>query len=159
MFHQKECFGLPRGSLPGYSQVRLSGGTSFGSTATAIRCFTTILRISGPDIVYRSDSVNGDSFTIASDGIYAMQWVDAPVGDTNVHELGFSVNSTQLTTEPSSCALSTIITFALNTNSTTYVNASATWPLYAGDIIRAHATPGELTSNTSSTLFSIVRVA
>src|SRR5438067_1806241 len=76
------------------SRIRLTGSTGNGSTATVIRIFTTIIENIGTDITYATNAVNGDSFTINQDGIYAMTYTDLFSG---AEAMGLSLNASSLT--------------------------------------------------------------
>jgi hypothetical protein len=72
-----------------YSEVSLANGNGYGSTGIYARTFTTVITDQGTKITYRSDPVDGDSFTVNADGLYAVSYTD---GDPAVDNVGISRN-------------------------------------------------------------------
>ena len=58
------------------SVVHVDIGNGFGSTNIKIRRFTTVVTNTGSDITYADSATLGGSFTINTDGIYAITYTD-----------------------------------------------------------------------------------
>lgn len=132
----------------GDHQVIVSGGNGAGSTATAIRRYTTIKRNVGTNITYADSSVNGATFTINEAGLYEISVRDT--GSTGSASAGASVNTTTPTVVASSA--NGVVCYTVVGNSTSAV--TRTVRLATGDVVRSHGTGG--TDTTAE--FSIVRV-
>ena len=122
--------------------VSVSGGSSFGSTNTKIRRFTTVDQNIGTAITYASSATLGDSFTINQPGWYMMDLQDFASSASSVMG-GMSLNTTEPTVTINGQAdKSQIITFAAVSNSTTTVfsggSAQAVRYLIIGDVVRVH---------------------
>ena len=76
-----------------FGEVYLTGGNGHGSSGTTTRCFTTLVKQTGTDIVYTADTTNGDYFTVGASGMYAFYWADTSSTTTTA---GFTNNSNQL---------------------------------------------------------------
>lgn len=145
--------GLP--VVPPKSMVRLNTANGYGSTNTKIRRFTTPVTNQGTDITYADSITLGASFTINTNGVYAISYTDNfnTASSTN----GISLNSNQLTTNISGITVSNIL--AMNTAPTAnfLAHCGATLYLNAGDVIRPHdeGTP----VGTSPVIFTITRVS
>jgi hypothetical protein len=141
------------GALP--SMVRLNTDNGFGSTNTAIRRYTTTVTNQGSDITYADSATLGATFTINTNGVYAISMGFAT--GTAGAQFGVSLNSTQLTTAFASIAIADQLceaTVAANG----YVSTAATC-LYlpSGSVIRAHGPAGGTSAGNS--MFTITRVA
>lgn len=135
---------------PGDHEVIVSGVNGTGSTNTAIRRFTTVVRNIGSDITYSDSAANGAAFTINATGLYSLYTVD---GNAVNSPVGVSVNSTTLST-PSSTATGVVcITIS---GAGARVSSSRTMRLVAGDVVRAHVSSGS--TGSAEAMFSIVRV-
>ena len=136
--------------------VRLHTANGYGSTNTAIRRFTTTVQNTGADITYADSATLGATFTINTDGVYAVSYTDNFNGGAS---MGLSLNSTQLTTAISSdlMAAADILAMAVTGAVNHLGSVSAQLYLSAGDIIRAH-TAGSVTGLNNS-VFSIARVS
>jgi len=138
------------------SMVRLRTANGVGSTNTAIRRLTTVVLNQGSDITYADSATLGATFTIVNAGMYAVSATDSYNGS---NYLGFSLNSTQLTT-----GIASITPIdRLNVNTTTAANqpVSCAWAGYlsAGDVIRMHVSASVTTgADTGLTCFSIARM-
>ena len=75
--------------------VTVNTGNGMGSVATKIRRWTTLEGSAGTAITYADSATDGGSFTINSNGLYAITATDSSAGAAGY--LGISVNSTQLT--------------------------------------------------------------
>jgi len=139
------------------SQVIVSSGNSSnGSTNTRIRRFTVTEMTIGTDITYADSATLGGSFTINSDGVYAISYTD---DYTASRSFGISVNGTALSTNIQS------ITYAqgkraVATNPANSSPAVAAWTgfLAAGAIVRAQNDGGPGTNNDNC-MFTITKVS
>ena len=115
------------------SVVTVTTPTGYGSSNTRIVKYGATRLSTGTTITYTSSATNGDSFTINEDGLYMLSLVDSGSGTV----LGFSVNSTQLSTDIDSITAADRIALASAGNTNTICVAT---PYYfaAGDVVRAH---------------------
>lgn len=131
------------------SMIRLSTTNGYGSTNTLVRRWTTTVTNQGSDITYADSAANGGSFTINTNGVYAITYVDqfnaAGGAIITLNQVNQTANS--------SCLCST------NTSSANSLSA-ASWVGYlvAGAVIRATGSAPSGT-NTAYTAFTIARVA
>lgn len=140
----------------GLGSVWVGTSNGYGSTNTAIRRFLTTYLLSGTDITYADSEANGASFTINTTGIYSISYTDS---FNEAHDLGVSLNSTQLTTLVVSITAANRLTMCTTAAGSYRNNCSVTVPLTAGDVIRPHAgAPGGGTAPTNAH-FTISRVA
>jgi hypothetical protein len=136
------------------SMVRLNTANGYGSTNTVIKRYTNTVTNQGTDITYADSATLGASFTINTDGVYAIT-VTASAASTIL--AGISINSAQLTTS----ILSITTGNRLAANAGSAGNASTcSWVgfLSATNVIRPH-TDGSATSGAGVEQFTIVRVA
>lgn len=143
------------GALP--SMVWLINFNGWGSTNTAIRRFLTTQINQGTDITYADSATLGSSFTINTNGVYAISYSD--IFSTN-NFAGISLNSNQLTTPVAGITQSNIVAIGSSAAANANINCQTTMYLPAGSVIRAHSSAG-LTNgtNASSLIFTITRVA
>lgn len=142
-------------TIPLGSMVRLNTANGYGSTNTKIRRFTNTVTNQGTDITYADSATLGASFTINTNGVYAISYSDC---FTAPAVLGPSVNSTQLTTNLESITATNVLS-ANTTGSSNFVGVSA-WAGYltAGDIIRPHSAGVAVGSVANGVQFTITRV-
>ena len=117
------------------SYVRLNTANGYGSTNTKIRRFTTTVNSAGTDITYADSATLGGTFTINTNGVYSACYNDQFTG---TEQLGFSRNSTQLTTGITGIAVADILTVALTITASQPSAVAATFYANSGDVIRAH---------------------
>jgi hypothetical protein len=138
------------------SMVRLNTANGYGSTNTKIRRFTTTVTNQGSDITYADSATLGATFTINTNGVYAISYSDsftAPGGF-----LGLSLNSSQLTTSILTITVSTVLAITYcATNESTIATVSAYFA--AGDVIRPHTDGTAVGVYTQNLQFTITRVA
>ena len=133
------------------SMVRLNTSNGYGSTNTLIRRFTNIVTNQGSDITYADSATLGGSFTINTNGVYAVSHTDA-----GVTYAGLSLNTTQPTTAiaalttPSQCLGIGVLA--------SYGGCSWTGYLPSGSVVRAHHNAANA-GGTTSVQFTIVRIA
>jgi hypothetical protein len=137
--------------LPQFSEgdscIRLDTANGYGSTANKIRRFSNVRQNIGSDIAYADSATLGSTFTIQTDGTYAISYSDHIGG-----AVGISRNSTELTT--TIAAINVADRLAHENDSVT----SVAWQGYlnAGDVIRPH-TEG-LAAISTNVLFTISKV-
>lgn len=138
------------------SMVRLNTANGYGSTNTVIRRFTNVVTNQGSDITYADSATLGASFTINTNGVYAISYSD---GFVSADYLGISLNSSQLTTGIHAITASDKLCISATSGANIAATASITLYLPSGSIIRPHATTtsgtGAVTANTN---FTITRV-
>ena len=137
------------------SSVTAAGYTGYGSTNTKIVRFTALVESIGSGVVYDFSSVNGDTFTIKEDGVYAVSF--AAYGNSS-SIIGISLNATGLTTNISSTTWANG-NRGLTYNSATAAAVSKTMILRAGDVLRAHTDGVALDVSTAYTQFTVTKVA
>jgi hypothetical protein len=141
------------GALP--SMVRLNTDNGYGSTNNKIRRFTNIVTNQGSDITYADSVTLGATFTINTNGVYAVTVSDCM---SNAY-VGLSLNTTQPTV---AIQLLTNLSEQLGAAYTggTGVSSSISWTGYlaSGSVIRSH-NDGTATSAAAVQNFTIVRVA
>lgn len=116
-----------------------SGSGPRGSTNTAIRRFETVAHNNDCGKFTLNQSVtDGDSVTIDVDGVYSVSYTDFGSAAVNI---GISVNSNQLTTDPLSITPGDRRCLG-HANGSNTDNCSYTGRFKNGDIIRPHVTPG-----------------
>lgn len=138
------------------SMVRVNTANGYGSTATVIRRFSNIVTNQGVDITYADSATNGATFTINTNGVYAISYTGNPNGINFL--TGISLNTSQVTTTVG--AINTNDRLAMSQAYTTGATTQCSWTGYlsAGSIIRAHE-DGNASSNASAYHFTITRVA
>ena len=138
------------------SMVQLYQANGQGSTNTAIRRFSTTITNVGSDITYADSATLGASFTINTNGVYAINYSDQFNG---AGQVGLSLNSSQGSTSIASITDTNRICITNTYTSNVNAIASATLYLPSGSVVRPHSIAG--TANGSSpqlSTFLIVRV-
>ncbi len=136
------------------SMIRLNTSNGYGSSGTKIRRFLTVITSQGTDITYTDDAANGASFTINTNGVYAISYTD--LFNANA-VLGASLNSTQLSTAIYNTTSPSSIVFMVASSANSPIASGVTLYLNAGDVIRAH-TDGIASGSAGTCWFTIVRV-
>jgi hypothetical protein len=137
------------------SYVRLNTANGYGSTNTVIRRFTNIVDNVGVDITYADSATLGATFTINTNGVYSVSYVD---NFNAVSNIGLSINSTQLTTDIGAISVATRLAISTSGGANYSVSTSATFYAAATSIIRAHD-DGAATGLAGRQNFTIARVA
>lgn len=119
------------------SEIWLNGGNGSGATNTMIRRFTTVVKNAGTDISITQDATNGDSFTINTDGLYAITYLDKD--GTGGVAWGISVNSNQLTTAITAITASNVLAVTWGPSAAAPDTCTIIYKATAGDVIRAHS--------------------
>lgn len=144
------------GALPSCIQVNTPNG--HGSTNTMIRRFTNTVLNQGSDITYADSATLGASFTINTNGVYAISY-----GDTcNSADIsGISLNTTQPTVAIYLLTnASEALAMGVGTNGvSTATSCSWTGYLPAGSVVRAHTSGAATGLYPAATRFTITRVA
>jgi len=138
------------------SMVRVQAINGYGITNTVIRRFTTVVTNQGTDITYADSATLGASFTINTNGVYAISYVDQFNQATT---FGISLNSTQLTTALVNITASAIVAETSSTGAQFYAVCATTIFLPAGSVLRAHTTGTASGANPNTMQFAITRVA
>lgn len=120
----------------------------YGSSGTRIRRFLTVVENYGDDFTYTDDATDGHYITINRDGVYSFTYSDG----VNIN-VGFSLNSTQLSTNIDTITAADRLCNELASNSN-YGTVSVTLPLKRGDVIRAHS--GGTSAHVSSERTSLI---
>jgi hypothetical protein len=136
------------------SMVRVNTANGYGSTNTKIPRFTNVVANQGSDITYADSATLGASFTINTNGVYAISYSDAFGGTVG---FGISLNTTTTTTNFNAIAVSERLSIATCSSSGASVTAQSTVYLAAGAVVRPHV--DGTASTGSGNLFTITRVA
>lgn len=142
--------------MPVQSMVRLHTANGSGSTNTAIRRFTTTVTSQGTDVTYADSATLGATFTINTNGVYAISYTDAFVGSSR---LGLSLNSTQLSTAIVNITTADKLCAELTPAANNEATISWTGYLASGAVVRPHSDLGGNAASLTLTQFTIVRIA
>ena len=141
-------------AVPAQSMIRVATSNGFGSTATAIRRFSTLIATQGTDITYVDSVTLGGTFTINVNGVYGMSY------SQNLNSTGqrasITLNSTSLTASPINLANAQVLAIAAMSAASYVLPLASTVYLQAGDIVRAQ---DDAPVGVLATVFSITRVA
>ena len=137
------------------SQVSVTTGNLHGAVGTKIRIFSGTPSIKGADITYATSANAGNSFTVNSDGVYSMHYID--YSTAGVVRLGISVNASSQTTNIQSLAIAEIAAIGETSSAGGEATLSATLFLKSGDIVRAHTAGGP--DGTTNVKFVIKKIA
>lgn len=130
------------------SEVWIYGGNGFGSTLTTIRRWSNSILNLGPDITYADNASNGATFTINTDGFYAINYSELASG--GAVDMYILLNGTSNSIEEDRLSI-------INNDANDFSTASAVKHLKSGDVIRALAS-GTAPTNTDSSQFRVTRV-
>ena len=139
------------------SMVRLNTANGYGSTNTKIRRFTNTVTNQGTDITYADSATLGASFTINTNGVYAISYTDCT--NSLNWNAGISLNTTTPTTNIQSCAVGEILAATFISTADVATNVGWTGYLTASSVIRAHNAGGTVGANPNTVQFTITRVA
>lgn len=138
------------------SMIKLRNANGYGSTNNKIRRFTDEDVNQGSDITYVDSDTLGASFTINTDGTYAISYSDQ---FNTAGVAAISLNSSQLTTAASGTSDNSILSSNTSDSANRSVNPNWAGFLSSGDVIRPH-TEGNISGvNTVFEVFTIVRIA
>ena len=138
------------------SMVRLNTANGYGSTNTVIRRFTNTTTNQGADITYADSATLGATFTINTNGVYAISYTDNFTASSAV---GLSLNSTALTTAPQVLAVAEILAIAFTISNGLTAVAAWTGYLPSGSIVRAQTQGTAVGTSVNAVQFTITRVA
>lgn len=137
------------------SMVQLHTSNGHGSTNTKIRRFSTVITNQGSDITYADSESLGGTFTINTNGVYAISYTDQwDAGQW----FGLSLNSNQLTTDNTSITAAHRLGVVHSGGANETEMVSNTVYIAAGGVVRAHTNGNTSGSNTSFANFTITRV-
>lgn len=148
------------GSQQPRSEIYVTKGNGFGSSATKIRRFVNLEKSTGTALTYTDSSILGASFVINEDGVYAISYADLTTGSAASSAWGVSVDSNQLSTNLGLISNQNRLAFLHNPGSDVNAVTSVTTYLEAGRVIRPH-THGVLPAaeNEVFTSFRITKVS
>jgi len=142
--------------VPVQSMVRLHTSNGYGSTNTMIRRFTTQVTNLGSDITYADSATLGATFTINTNGVYAISYSDQ---GSAANYCGISLNSSELTTSINTIIAADRLVMTTFPAGSQTGNTSWTGYLAAGAVVRPHTAAAAVGSFPATTAFTIVRVA
>ncbi len=137
------------------SMVRLNTANGHGATNTCIRRFTNVVTNQGVDITYTDSATLGATFTINTNGVYAISYNDA-INGTFV--MGISLDSSQLSTSVASITVSDILSGVASPLVNLCGHAAWVGYLPVGSVVRPH-TDGTAGVSTQKAQFTITKVA
>jgi hypothetical protein len=139
------------------SMVRVDTANGFGSVNTAIRRYLNTRTNQGSDIIYADSASLGSSFTINTDGVYAIS-VSEQSNSTSTW-IGITLNGTQNTLSVFSINPADVLSIATNQAGNGYP-AFCSWTGYlpAGSVIRPHTYGSPVGNILSGNTFTIARV-
>jgi hypothetical protein len=145
---------IQAGSINDGSRIWVHSATTYPSTATRIRRYTTLLESYGGKLRYDVDSTLGSRFTVVVPGRYTMHLIDEGTGATVA---GISLNATvsEQATNLNAIAAANKMCFASD-STVAYVLASVTRDLLVGDVLRSHDQATGDTAATDNRIFAIV---
>jgi len=138
------------------SMVRLNTANGYGATNTAIRRFTNTVTNQGSDITYADSATLGASFTINTNGVYAISYTD---NFNTLSTCGITLNDSNLTGSITTSAASAVL--AAVTPSAANYAGSTSWTGYlpSGSVIRANGAGIPVGTIAGEVQFTVVRVA
>ena len=148
-------FTVPPAITAVQSMVQLHTSNGHGSSSSKIRRFTTTITNQGSDITYADSASLGGTFTINTNGVYAISYIDQwDAGQW----FGLSLNSNQLTTDVTSITAAHRLG-VVNSNAANVTEmVSNTVYIASGGVVRAHTNGNTSGSNTAFVNFTITRV-
>lgn len=127
------------------SMVRLIGGDGFGSTNTSVRRFLSVVKNLGSAVEYVPSATEGDHFLIKERGLFHISYVED--SSSGVLNGGVSVNSTQLSADPTAISKIDMVVFIRpDSASSDWSSGSNSVVLEVGDIVRV-----QCSSNVTNT--------
>lgn len=142
------------GALP--SMVRLNTANGYGSTNTVIRRFTNTVTNQGADITYTDSATLGATFTINTNGVYAISYSDIFSAQSSV---GISLNSSQLAGGIGGITAADRIGIVDSGGANFIAFVSTTLYLPSGSLLRPHTSGVAIGVTPSAVQFTITRVA
>lgn len=140
------------------SMVRVYTANGFGSTNTKVRRFLSIITNTGTDITYTDSATLGATFTINTNGVYAISYTDE---FANSSWAGITLNCSNVATMLQLLPVGEVLSAGYNSVATASTVAACTLYLPAGSVLRAQ-TDGNFgvgANNGNVVNFTIVRVA
>ena len=143
--------------VPVQSMVRLNTGNGYGSTNPFIRRFSTVITNQGTDITYADSATLGATFTINTNGVYAITYSD----NFNANGVtGISLNSAAPNaTIDGAAADSSRLVMGATSAANLSDCISSTLYLAAGSVIRAHTGGAADSTTPGRSTFTITRVS
>jgi hypothetical protein len=138
------------------SMVRVNTANGYGSTNTKIRRFTNVVTNQGSDITYADSATLGATFTINTNGVYALQYDDQFTGVTN---MGWSLNTTAPTTSILAIPIAEVICIQDASGANIVGNAACVLYLPSGSVVRCHTSGTATGVNTNGCQVTVTRVA
>ena len=140
------------------SMVRLNTANGYGSTNTVISRFITVVTNQGSDITYADSATLGASFTINTNGVYAISYTDG-TSQAGGGSYGLSVNSTQLTTTIQNITAADRLCYSDSAAPAYEITVSTTAFLPSGYVVRPHCAVNTTSVAPARSQFTITRVA
>jgi hypothetical protein len=136
------------------SEIWVTSANGYGATNTKVRRWTTVQKNVGSDITYTDDANLGGKFTVNTDGIYNISYVDSMGAGTF---LGIVKNGTQGTTNVGPTITSSTLLTIQQIVANAIGSTSVTVNLSAGDYVWGQ-TEGSATTAGTIQMFRIVKV-
>jgi len=126
--------------VPDFTHIKIHTKVNHGSTNTMIPYFSKVdeERTFGDGLTYASSVVNGDSFTVNTNGMMTVRYALGD-GSAGACAMGVSINSAQLTTEVISITKEDLGgAWSYNITGSAIAEVSSTFPVISGDVVRPH---------------------
>jgi hypothetical protein len=137
------------------SMVRVNTANGYGSTNTKIARFTNVITNQGTDIIYADSATLGGSFTVNTNGVYAISHTP----QLNVAGwAGISLSTATPATAITSISANEMLVMGYSTTAAGITPVAWTGYLTSGSVIRSH-TDGAALSTGTANQFTITRVA
>ena len=151
----------PTAEKSAWGQIYLYNANGYGSTATKIRKYNSVVDQSNGYMTLTQSATNGDSITINKAGVYYVSALDGTTsGSQSGGCVGFTVDASSLTTNLTSLNYETgnrCQQFIPPSSPATPQNCSNALYLYEGQILRNHS-DGNNNSSGRETFFTITYV-
>lgn len=135
------------------SQIRLSAGGLGSASNNKVAVFTNLLLSTGSDITWTSDTVNGDTFTINTDGVYS---ITMHAGGSGL-VYGFTVNNSSTTT--SIYSLPDFDILMSSEPGPSFPVCTYTGIFSATDVVRCQTNGGSIGTSANDLKFTICRIS
>ena len=139
------------------SEITVDSGNGYGSTNTKVRRWSNIRQNIGANITYADSATLGGSFTINTQGVYAISYNDRDSSGDSI--IGIVVNGSAATTNMNSVTYAQGARAQIDTGGANLAGAvSWTGVLNVNDVVWAQ-TDGGANSTTSQSMFTITQVS
>ena len=136
------------------SEIILNTQAGYGSTGTKVIYYTNVEATSGTDLTYTPSSVNGDSITINTAGVYCVSCCSQFSGSANA---GVSKNASSTSTALNSLANAQIL-MAVGITNSAQTEYSTTQYFAAGTVLRVQTDGTTLVTASAFLRFRVCKI-